>query len=285
MFNPFREVNWRPSLAERRTFGWSLVIGFPSLAAVLLLATRLWSGTWRVPPFLWLGGCGLAAGALFVAIPRLARPFYLLWYFLACCIGTVVGNTLLSAFYLLIVTPIGAATAGVRAAGSLQDLRPQRPELLGGRGEDRRRQGLLQAILRLSNEQAPKSRNRERKSRNRKKTCSNATLGRLWSSRRRSSSSSWMHWPASSLTRPTKIPSGAPVPITITISCPTRMPRRSGVTGNTASSQIPSGSGMGPCGTFRSPQSRSESCSWATRSSRAWVCRMKAAWPASSASR
>jgi hypothetical protein len=38
MFNPFREVNWRPSLAERGTFGWSLVIGFPSLAAALLLA-------------------------------------------------------------------------------------------------------------------------------------------------------------------------------------------------------------------------------------------------------
>jgi len=51
----------------------------------------------------------LAAGALFVAIPFLARPFYLLWYFLACCIGTVVGNLLLAAFYLLIITPVGAA--------------------------------------------------------------------------------------------------------------------------------------------------------------------------------
>jgi hypothetical protein len=109
MFNPFREVNWHPSLAERRTFGWSLVIGFPSLAAALLLATRLWSGTWHVPLFLWLGGCGLAAGALFAAIPLLAKPFYLLWYFLSCCIGTVVGNTLLAAFYFLIVTPIGVA--------------------------------------------------------------------------------------------------------------------------------------------------------------------------------
>lgn len=109
MFNPFSEVNWRPSLEERRRFGWSLVIGFPSLAAALLLAARLWSGTWSVTPFLWLGGCGLAVGALFVAIPLLARPFYLLWYFLACCVGTIVGNTLLAAFYVLIVTPIGAA--------------------------------------------------------------------------------------------------------------------------------------------------------------------------------
>lgn len=109
MFNPFSEVNWRPSLAERRKFGWSLVIGFPLLAVALLLITRLGSGTWSVTPFLWLGGCGLAAGAVFVAIPHLARPFYVLWYFLACCIGTVVGNTLLAGCYILIVTPIGAA--------------------------------------------------------------------------------------------------------------------------------------------------------------------------------
>jgi hypothetical protein len=109
MFNPFSEVNWRPGLAEKRRFGWSLVIGFPSLAAALVLATRLWTGTWSLTPFLWLAGCGLAAGALFAAIPVLAKPFYLLWYFLACCVGAVAGNTLLSAFYLLLVMPVGAA--------------------------------------------------------------------------------------------------------------------------------------------------------------------------------
>ena len=110
MFNPFSEVNWHPSLAERRAFGWSLMIGFPSLATVLLLAARLWDGIWRVTPFLWLGGCGLAAGALFAVFPRLTRPFYMLWHFLACCIGAVVGNALLAGFYFLIVTPVGAAT-------------------------------------------------------------------------------------------------------------------------------------------------------------------------------
>ncbi len=107
MFNPFREINWRPGVKERRTFGRSLMIGFPTLAAVLLLATGLWSGSWRVEPFLWLGAGGLAAGALFVAIPSLAKPFYLVVHFLACCIGAVVGNTLLAAFYLLLLTPFG----------------------------------------------------------------------------------------------------------------------------------------------------------------------------------
>ncbi len=117
MFNPFSEINWRPSLAERRTFGWSLIIGLPSVAAALLIADRLWSGNWRITPFLWLGGCGLAAGALFVAIPHLAKPIYVVWHFLACCLGIIVSNTLLAAFYLLIVTPVGAA---MRAFGRQQ---------------------------------------------------------------------------------------------------------------------------------------------------------------------
>lgn len=114
MLNPFSEIKLRPSLAERRSFGWSLIIGFPSVATALLLTSGLWSGNWRVAPFLWLGGCGMAGGALFVAFPSVARPFYLLWHFLACCIGIVVGNALLAAFYLLIVTPIGAV---MRASG------------------------------------------------------------------------------------------------------------------------------------------------------------------------
>ena len=83
------------------------MIGFPLIAAFLLLATGIWSGTWRVAQFLWLGGCGMAAGALFAAIPSIAKPFYLLLHLVACCISIVVGNALLAAFYLLILTPVG----------------------------------------------------------------------------------------------------------------------------------------------------------------------------------
>jgi hypothetical protein len=114
MLNPFREVNWHPSPAEKRTFGWSLVLGFPSAAAVLSLADRLWSGAWHATPFLWLGACGLALGALLVAIPLLATPFYFLWHLLTCCMGAVVGNGLLAFFYMFIVTPVGCA---MRACG------------------------------------------------------------------------------------------------------------------------------------------------------------------------
>jgi hypothetical protein len=109
MFNPFSGVNWYPNPAEIRVFGRSLIAGFPFLSVVLLVANRFWRGTWSVEPSLWLGGIGLAAGVLFVLFPFLAKPFYILWYFLAYCIGMIVGNTLLAGFYLLIITPVGVA--------------------------------------------------------------------------------------------------------------------------------------------------------------------------------
>ncbi len=105
----FGEINWRPGTAEIRRFGWSLVIGFPLLAAALMLIAAKAGMTRSTAPFLWLGGCGSAAGVLFAAVPSLAKPFYLLWNFLACCLGAIIGHTLLAAFYFLILTPIGAA--------------------------------------------------------------------------------------------------------------------------------------------------------------------------------
>ncbi len=145
---PSAKSNWRPSRAERRKFGWSLVIGFPSLAAALLLAARLWSGAWHVTPFLWLGGCGLAAGALFVAIPFLAVPF----------LPSVVLPGLLhrhgcrqyaAGGVLLLDHHAGRRRdAGARAAGGLQDVRQETSGVTGTDIENADDvQGLLPAIL------------------------------------------------------------------------------------------------------------------------------------------
>lgn len=106
MMNPFKEVNWAPGFAEKRKFALSLLIGFPCLAAVLALVTRLSTHSWK-PFFGWLAIIGAGVGLVLWLLPQIARPFYLVWYFLACCLGLVVGNVLLSAFYFLILTPIG----------------------------------------------------------------------------------------------------------------------------------------------------------------------------------
>src|SRR5438132_506238 len=114
MMNPFKEVNWNPDIAERRKFARSLIIGFPCIAVLLLLAGWLKTGIWNVKPALTLGGVGLAIGLVLFALPGLARPFYVIWYGLACAIGLVVGNILLAVVFYILITGVGLA---MRATG------------------------------------------------------------------------------------------------------------------------------------------------------------------------
>src|SRR5687767_5103218 len=106
MLNPFKDVNWNPSLADRKKFAVSLIIGFPAIALVMSILTRLAAHAWK-PFFLWLGIIGLAVGVVLWVVPQIARPFYMAWYFLGCCIGIIVGNVLMSAFFYLVMTPFG----------------------------------------------------------------------------------------------------------------------------------------------------------------------------------
>jgi len=113
MINPFREINWKPGERELRAFGKVIALGFPVVAALLgasaWLRMHAWPG-WTV----WLGSAGLALGVTCILVPRVARPFYLAWMAVGCCIGLVLGNFVLAAIYFLIVTPVGLA---LRLAG------------------------------------------------------------------------------------------------------------------------------------------------------------------------
>ena len=105
MINPFREINWRPDPRELRTFGKVIAIGFPIVAALLSISARLRSHAWPAWT-LWLGAIGLAVGLACILAPRVARPLYLVWMALGCCIGLIVANVVMAAIYFLIVTPI-----------------------------------------------------------------------------------------------------------------------------------------------------------------------------------
>jgi len=59
------------------------------------------------PIILWLGGVGCALGLLLLAVPAIAKPFYLTWYLLACSIGIVVSNVLVVVFFYVAITGIG----------------------------------------------------------------------------------------------------------------------------------------------------------------------------------
>jgi Saxitoxin biosynthesis operon protein SxtJ len=106
MLNPFKDTNWNPGTAEKRKFAISLIIGFPILAAVFALVGWSRTGAWS-GGFVWLALIGTGLGALFWLLPQIARPFYLAWYFLACCLGIVMSNLLFAAFFYLVITPIG----------------------------------------------------------------------------------------------------------------------------------------------------------------------------------
>ncbi len=107
MINPFKDVNWSPGPVEKRKFAVSLVIGFPIVALLLFLIKGLISHAWNPVPSYWIAGVGCGLGVVLLAIPALAKPFYVVWYFLGCCIGIVVSNVLLSAFYFIFVTGLG----------------------------------------------------------------------------------------------------------------------------------------------------------------------------------
>ena len=107
MVNPFKEVNWNPGPRERRKFALSLIIGFPCIAAVLLLVGLLRGKGWNFPLAAIIGGGGLAAGLLLLAVPKIVRPVYVVWYLVACCIGLVVGNLALALVFFVLVSGLG----------------------------------------------------------------------------------------------------------------------------------------------------------------------------------
>lgn len=82
------------------------MIGFPILAAVFLLIVHWKTGNWPMWP-VWLAAGGLVAGGLCWLLPAAARPFYLVWYALACCVGIIVSNLVVAAIYFGVLTPVG----------------------------------------------------------------------------------------------------------------------------------------------------------------------------------
>ena len=106
MINPFKEVNWKPDVAEKRKFAKSLMIGFPMIAVLIFVGRGLITHAWPTQFALTLGGIGFAAGLLFWLIPAIATPFYYVWYAIACCMGIVIGNVLLGGFYFTVVTGV-----------------------------------------------------------------------------------------------------------------------------------------------------------------------------------
>ncbi len=109
MINPFSEINWKPDKTEIRKFGRTVLIGFIVISVILALLH--FSGLKQSPKMLMLVNSLLVAGIsiflLSLISTSISKPIYMIWFFVAACMGTVVSNLILIIFFLLIFTPIG----------------------------------------------------------------------------------------------------------------------------------------------------------------------------------
>ncbi|MFH0783331.1 MAG: hypothetical protein V2B20_15460 [Pseudomonadota bacterium] len=106
MINPFQEVNWRPGSSELRRFGVTLVVGFAIISSILLaIRCSVMPMAEAVQLVAWIFAFGAGLGLLAILLPPLARPFYLLWYFLSCSFGMVISNLCFLLFYYALFSP------------------------------------------------------------------------------------------------------------------------------------------------------------------------------------
>ncbi len=109
MINPFKEINWSPDKTEMRKFGLTVFVGFAVISVLIVLG-----GYARVEKFsnapdiiTYLLSVGIIIFTVSYLAPAAARPLYLIWFFVAACIGIVVSNLILMVFFYLVFTPIG----------------------------------------------------------------------------------------------------------------------------------------------------------------------------------
>ena len=114
MLNPFKEVNWNPDHSQRRAFARSLIIGFPCMALLFLVIGVLTDRGWNLALALKIGGGGAGVGMLLLLVPAIARPFYVVWHFFACCMGLIVANIMLALVFYVLVAGMGLV---MRACG------------------------------------------------------------------------------------------------------------------------------------------------------------------------
>ncbi len=101
------------------------MVGLPCVVVLFAGLQCFRSGMWDSSFVVAYSGAGFVVGVVFYALPGIVRPFYVVWYALACCIGLVVGNVVLALIFYLLVTGIGL----LKRLGGRQPIR-KRPDRL-----------------------------------------------------------------------------------------------------------------------------------------------------------
>jgi len=111
MINTYAEVNWRPTEADVKRFGTSMLIGLPCLGIVFaLLALRQEEPSFVLPLSMAVATPIIYALCLKAFI--VGRLIYWLVYAASCSIGLVISNALLIIFYYAVLFPIAVVVRG-----------------------------------------------------------------------------------------------------------------------------------------------------------------------------
>jgi len=105
MINPFLQINWMPDNAEIKKFGRSILIGLLIIGFLIGLFSFYRTGATAWRPTLILPMTGIIVFILSSLAPKAALPLYYIWFLIAACIGIVISNILLTAFYYLFFSP------------------------------------------------------------------------------------------------------------------------------------------------------------------------------------
>jgi Saxitoxin biosynthesis operon protein SxtJ len=94
------EINWTPDSRELRKFGVAIWIGFALIGGAFRFSGH---GTTA----LWMWGSAAAVGALALAWPRAALPFYRVWMGIGFVMGSVVSRLAMVLIFFGVLAPIG----------------------------------------------------------------------------------------------------------------------------------------------------------------------------------
>lgn len=93
------KINWNPSTKDMRWFGVVILIGFGLIGFAVKrhghpeTATTIWA-------------ISSAIGFLAIVMPPIARPFYLIWMFIALVMGSVMSRIVMGVIFYFVLSPV-----------------------------------------------------------------------------------------------------------------------------------------------------------------------------------
>lgn len=104
-------VNKNPTNADLRKFGWSMLLGFGFIGAILWFVawhrsgrgTLGWSGAASQHIAVWLFVLGVGLCVIGTKAPSLARPVYVTWMRASTPIGLVMSTVLLTVLFVFVL--------------------------------------------------------------------------------------------------------------------------------------------------------------------------------------